>query len=142
MNWTPSVAAATIITGFLVMTVPVHSAQLVEHDRCQIEVDPNATDETDPVSFDSLTTAEQRGITHAIQTGRHRFACPSDPTLDYAGDVTYSNSIEYNNTTYTVVTSYDDALFPDTFMKQAMSVVLGIALVGIGLLSISSAFRD
>lgn len=142
MDWKLSLAATTISFGLLALTVPFHSAQLVEHDRCQIEIDPSADDETDLVSFKSLTTAEEQAVTHAIQSGRHRFACPSDPRLDYAGDVTYSYKIKHNNTMYTAVTSYDDALFPYSFVKQAISVMLGIALVGIGLISIFTTFRD
>lgn len=135
-------AVVTIVAGLVVGTVPLHSAQLVDHGRCQIEIESSATPEADPISFDSLTTREQRAVRRAVQSGGHRFTCPSDPTLDYAGDVTSSNSILHKNTTYTVVTSYDDALFPYSMMKQALSVVLGTLLVGVGLGSILATFRD
>lgn len=142
MDWKRSMAFVTVVAGLLVGTVPLHSAQLVDHGRCQIEIESNAAPEADPISFDSLTTREQRAVRNAVQSGDHRFTCPTDPTLDYAGDVTSSNTVLYNNTTYTVVTTYDDALFPYSTMKQALTVVLGTVLVGAGLGSIFATFRD
>jgi len=142
MDWSLVAATGAIVVGLLVGTVPLHSSQLVEHERCQIQIYSGGGDDTDTVPYESLTTREQQAVEHAIQSGSHRFACPSDSTLVYAGDVSYSSTIVHNDTPYTVTTSYNDVLLPMTELKQAASVILGAAFVGAGLFSIVTNIRD
>lgn len=142
MKWLLLAATGAIVVGLLVGTVPFHSPQLVEYERCQIESDSGGGDETDTVPYESLTPPEQQAVEHAIRSGSHRFACPGDSTLPYAGDVSYSSTIVRNGTSYTVATSYDGVLFPVSKMKQAATVVLGAAFVGAGLFGIVTSIRN
>lgn len=136
------VPIAVVVIGLTVATISFHSPQLTEYDRCEIVVEPGAAEDSEVVSFDSLSVIEKQAVRQTMPSGQHQFACPDDPRLGYAGDGVHVKTIRYDGTNYTVASRYDDALFPYERLKTGASVITGVALIGAGVFGISKTIRS